>query len=1316
LIKKTKTRREDWRALDNQKDWHFHITMGRIYNVKERNVKEKIIHSLTSMTRFKKILAWLFGTLALLIMLLCILVATPKGSRWAVEQVAKRVDVRVTNIKGNLLTGLDIASIDFDKNQLQIHAEKIVFRWQPLALFYTAVSVQSFSAENIVVHLPPAKPDVKEEFDWPSFALSVRIELGGLQLRSIKIAQDNKQLVLDNISGSLSLGTFHLRATKFAVANSQFVIVTSGTMGLRYPYSLAVKSQWQFKPDVTQDIFVTGDATIGGDIKKILVNNNLTQPILLTTMGTIAPALQDKKQKPYLEINNEWPQQAIPAALLKTFNEQDKFIFLKELLTTQGQLKLQGWLDSYTLQGNAQATTIDALLSADIDAKGTYAKATPDKNMQLKWHIENFRIMSQLLADKDNAPEKSYMQLTGDISWSPSIEWNLIARGEHINTGQLFPEWPSNLQINVASQGEFKNQQDFSATNWRLIISQLNIQGELRGLKLDTQGTVDFDGKQWKTSNINIALGANQISLKGKAGKNLALEWNINAPLLNQLDPRMNGSIISSGFFNGAITDIADIADITNINGTDINGINITDNKIERSKTQPKMQMTAEINQFSWKEYSAQKLVLNLSSKLSHHYQFALDAAYLQLFGQRFSNINIKGDGSIAKHNFTGLVQSPTYGALEFNLDSGWKNKLWQGKWRNISVALKKIPRWYLSSSSAMEADASHFELGRLCLTTGTNVAIETKSILNQNSLPHSDADNNTSKLTGQPAHESNVITQESPQICMITKWDKTSGLSGSINAVAIPLRQAQTWVKPEVTLAGVVDAQLLLQAAPKQPLATEMHMQTRSAQLIYQFQGGNTEIYSLKQGKFDVALKNNQMGILFLMDWGKYGIINAANKYTLKDKKIQGNVSASLPDLAPLESLLPTLNDVQGSANAAVNIAGTIDSPQVTGNITIADGSATMPTLGLELKEISLQIISQQANLIQLNGELLSGDGRLKLKGSLNNMGAEDWHAQGNIFGDNIRIIQQTQLSATISPNLTFTANKQAINLNGSTEIPWARTAIKALPESATRVSNDVVILDSPHYATQTKAAKYIIPFYTNVILYFGDDVRFKGFGLDGQLSGKINVLKEENRQTFTTGFVAVNNGIYKAYGQELTIARGRLIFQGPYDNPGLDIRAIRTIQPATSAGQAKVAGLEIGGTLQRPKSTVFSIPSEDDSKAMALLVTGKSLDELSPGDAYAIVSAMSSLGVENESSITSDIAKFFRLDEITIKADKGLDQSALWMGKYITPRLFVRYVVGLFDQAFTLGMRYQITNKLRVEVESGKTQSVDVIYKIER
>ena len=1282
---------------------------------------KKIFYYLKSSQWIKRFFLWSFALLAIFILLLSAMVSTQSGSRWVVTHAAQMANVQLGSFKGNLLTGLDIVSLDWNKNELHIHAEKISFRWQPLALFYTAVSVQSFSAEKIRVQLPATKEAENvaepEHYNWPSLALPLRIELGGLKLHDIQVQQDNKEVLLNSINGSLSLGTFHLRINDLVVDNQQFNIATKGTMDLRYPYNLDIKSQWQYKTEA-QNIApssranMSGEAKISGDIKKITVVHNLKQPLLVTSTATIKPALHSKKQKPDADIISEWSQQDLPPAPLEDQNK-----FLKEILTTQGHLQITGWLDSYTIQGTTTEKTIESQLTTDINIKGTRNAATPSEKSSMMWQFEKVIISNEPLINIPDDPhnnslqnsysqksysQKNYLQLAGNIKWSPAINWDLTLHGEHFNTGQLFADWPSDLQINIATTGEFKNQQDFSAPNWRATISQLNIQGELRGLHLETQGTVNFDGSQWQSSNINIALGANQLYLKGKAGKDLVLEWNINAPLLNQIDPGVNGSVISSGFFNAAAID----------NNNTVND----KTKVGNDKTKTKMQMNAQINHFSWRGYSADKLILNLQSKVKDIYQLTLDADHLQLQEQRISSINIKGDGSVAQHNLTGVLQSPTYGTLDFGLDGTWKNKLWQGKWRNLSMLLKKIPRWYLSSSSIMQADQSHFELGRLCLTTAGDVTVETQSMLNQNLLPHSNVDANVlDKLTGKTTAESDVATQESPRICIASKWNSGADLLASVSAVAVPLRQAQAWFKPEVTLAGVVDAQLLLQAAANHPLSVEAHLQTRSAQLIYQFHGGNTEVYPLKEGKLDATLKNNMLYTSLVMDWGKYGVINADNKYTIADKKIQGKLSASLPDLAPLESLLPSLDDIHGAASAAIIVQGTIDNPAVTGNLTLSNGSANVPKLGLELKEISLQLASQEANLIHVNGQLLSGDGRLMLKGEIANIGAENWQCHGNIFGNGIRIIQQTQLSATISPNLTFTADTHAINLNGSTEIPWARTAIKTLPASATRASNDVTILESENYGPQQRAEKTSIPFYTNVILYFGDDVRFKGFGLDGQLTGKINVLKEQNRQTLTTGFVAINNGIYKAYGQELTIERGRLIFQGPYDNPGLDIRAIRTIETATSAGQAVVAGLEIGGTLQHPKSTVFAIPTLEDSKAMALLVTGKALDQLSTGDAYLIIAAMSSMGVENESSITADIAHFFRLDEITIKADKGLDQSSLWMGKYITPRLFVRYVVGLFDQTFTLGMRYQITNKLRIEVESGKTQSVDVIYKIE-
>ena len=73
---------------------------------------------------------------------------------------------------------------------------------------------------------------------------------------------------------------------------------------------------------------------------------------------------------------------------------------------------------------------------------------------------------------------------------------------------------------------------------------------------------------------------------------------------------------------------------------------------------------------------------------------------------------------------------------------------------------------------------------------------------------------------------------------------------------------------------------------------------------------------------------------------------------------------------------------------------------------------------------------------------------------------------------------------------------------------------------------------------------------------------------------------------------------------------------------------------------------------------------------------------------------------------------ASEFELGDVFV----GIDQSQLWVGKYLTPKLLVRYVVGIFDQAFSFGIEYQLTDNFRIEAESGETKSVDVVYKIER
>jgi translocation and assembly module TamB len=1259
---------------------------------------------LKALSRLKKILLSIFLSFSILVALLSCLMATQLGSHWVVRTLANMANVQLGTLQGNLITGLDVASVDFKQDEFSLHADKLSFRWQPLGLFYSAVAVQSLSAENLKISLPPRKnePD-PENYPWPSLAQPVRIKLQRINLHNINIYQGDTHIPITALQGNLSLGTFHLRTSDLTLTHPQASLQLNGSMGLRYPYDVNVDSQWTFNNGGKPADKYVGNLKLTGDIKTLKLQNQLSQPLQLATTATISPALRQPKVQPKAEVKLEWAEQAllpewVDALKLNQIAETAigknsvKGVVAKGATTkdatTKGTITASGWLNTFKVNSQIQLKGINKSFYLTGDAQGQYD--LQKKSLHTK--INTVTLSDKSLDVKNQGENTIHLtgDLIGDFKSAKKWRWNINLNTEHFNLNHFIADWPSDIQLALNAQGSFESVPVNSETSGlKLAFSNIDGRGELRGLSVSARGDLSYDGASWNSSDANLAIGANQLMLKGQAGNDLALEWKINAPLLGQIDPSISGSIISSGLISG-------------------------------DKKNPRIKITAQVERLLWRDYAVENVSLNLKPQTATaDYDFLLAAKHVQWKAQSFSHIDIKGAGTLAQHKLEGKMDSPTLGTASLTLDSSWKDEIWRGQWREFIFGLKKVPRWTLASASPMHIDARqintrgdklNMDLGRLCLTTARSRFVQKASALNANNLPHSDLKNTlASALAGGENQLSAIEVQDYPEVCMTSRWNNSQGFQLDGTVKALPIDQFQAWFKPEVILKGVLDGNINLRALPAKSPVLDAQLQARDAQFLYQFQGGDIKIYPLQSGKLNANLKNDQFSSALLLDWAQYGTINATGKYNLKDKKIQGKLGAALNDLAPLESLLPFLNKVVGSASADLNFSGSASKPEVVGNIKVIKGGANLPKLGLVLRDFDLQVNSQSSGNLHLDGQVTSGEGTLMVKGDLENFGTPQWAWQSNIYGANIRFVEQPQLIATLSPNLKLSANANAINLTGSTEIPWARAIVKTLPASATRVSADVTVIENEHMVQNDFVGKKSIPLFTNIILYFGDDVRFKGFGLDTQLLGKVNVLKEENRQTFVTGFVAVGKGNYKAYGQDLVIERGRLIFQGPYDNPGLDIRAVRVMNDGS-------AGLEIGGTLQHPKSTVFAVPSRSDSEAMAMLLTGKPLSQSSQADAYSLIGAIGSLGMDRGQSMTSDIASMFRIDEIAIKSDKGFEQSELWMGKYVTPKLFIRYMVGLFDQAFALGVRYEINDKLRLEAESGKTQSVDVIYKIER
>lgn len=428
----------------------------------------------------------------------------------------------------------------------------------------------------------------------------------------------------------------------------------------------------------------------------------------------------------------------------------------------------------------------------------------------------------------------------------------------------------------------------------------------------------------------------------------------------------------------------------------------------------------------------------------------------------------------------------------------------------------------------------------------------------------------------------------------------------------------------------------------------------------------------------------------------------------------IDGELTAMLPSLRVIEMFAPQLANVRGRADMRANVRGTLDAPQVNGEFRASDLATDVPELGLTLKSGTLTVTPQSLDAFKIAGTITSGSGQLQLSGDATTAGNVNMRVNGKQF----QAADIPSANVVIDPDLDFVRTADGMRLTGSLKIPAATIDLQKLPkkEHTQNVSADVVVIDAK---TQEQVQAESAPLSADINVTLGEKVKLAGYGLDAKVDGQLDVKERPGTPTTGSGEVRVA-GTYKAYGQDLTIKQGQLLFAGtPIDNPRLSIVAVREIEGGDVEDADVTAGLRITGSAQSPQLTVFSEPAMSQSDALAYLVTGKPLSEVGHGDGDGdmLQTAARSLGTAAGGLLAKNIGKRLGVDEVGIKDDEAIGGAALTVGQYLSPRLYLSYGIGLFDPGEVITLRYKISKELAVEALNGPEDSrAGIEYRTER
>ncbi len=600
----------------------------------------------------------------------------------------------------------------------------------------------------------------------------------------------------------------------------------------------------------------------------------------------------------------------------------------------------------------------------------------------------------------------------------------------------------------------------------------------------------------------------------------------------------------------------------------------------------------------------------------------------------RVENLELALKGTCEDHRLElnasgvrGSVDLAAGGRLADCLEGGLE---WRGELARLYLGETVAGDWRLAGPMplAFSAGRVHIETG--CLTT----AADTPARL---CLDHVEAG-----ASGRVATRVEQVPMDLLLLPLDPVFSLTTPLSGQIEAAWTPAGLAR------------VDGQLALGSGDLQAIGDDEELLTIDSVRL-DFEPG-------EDAGLTISLQARLEGQTTVS-----GQAHVADLRELADTRLQGEARLDLPDIAAFAHLIPRVDRIGGAASGRVEVAGPITGPSISGRVAIDRGELVHAPFGLNIHDIHLTL-SGSADRATLEGRAQSGDGQLSLSGQARLLD-EGWRLESRIEGEQFRFAGADWLELTASPQVSLNVRPDEVHIDGDIHIDHLRGGLP--PGAAERVqpSPDIEVAGErdEQEATETAARRRV---EGRLGIDLGDDASLAMEGFRTELAGGLELVWSGPPRPEARGVIRLPDGAYRAYGQNLEISDGEVIFSGqPIDNPRLDIRAVRDI---FGDPEVETAGVEISGSARNPHIELYTDPPTSQEKALAYVVTGSDFDQAG-------------------------------------------GQGALNVGFYLLPRLFVSYGLGLFETGNVLSGRYELSTRWGVRVVSGERDTgVDLSYTI--
>ncbi|WP_455219437.1 translocation/assembly module TamB domain-containing protein, partial [Kaarinaea lacus] len=848
------------------------------------------------------------------------------------------------------------------------------------------------------------------------------------------------------------------------------------------------------------------------------------------------------------------------------------------------------------------------------------------------------------------------------LDWSQGFQWQAALTVKDANPAVQWQQLEGRLNGTVTGKGNHQENE------WLITGDIKNLSGTFRSYPVSGSSLYKASSKEYAFSDLHLRSGTNSLDgsitisdYLGDTDTQVKSNWKLNAKNLAQLLPDAAGSLVSSGKAFGNLKS-------------------------------PSIDAVASANKYKYQTYTFSKADLKAKANLQRDEKLEVQ---FNVEGGAISDNTIESfvfniSGTTHSHAMKAKAKLKEIDAIQLRAQGGYRDDQWDGQLAAFEINTSKFGNWKLAEPVALTASDRRMLLRNACLSLETRPS----------------------------------------QVCIDLDSDTYNKFDIGTKITKLPIDLFRNLLPERFTaINGVVEGsgQLLIDSS-----------QIKTLDLTLASDGGdlthtliNDKPTAIHFNKLSVIAKKQKQSIKLStkMDLQETGQTSAwltlTNISAISDFKtdppISGEITSTINDLSLLPLLIPEIQSIEGKVSSQFSISGTLTAPKITGQSKLLAERITLPLVGLELKNTEINTQSTESRKVSIEGVSHSGEGKITIKGEIPDYFAENLLIKLDISGERFLAVKTPDIEMEMSPKISLILEGNTVNMDG--EVFVDRAKISPIDTyTVLTPSSDVVFIDPKSKATQQEPYKLL----GSLRLKLSEQVYVQTSGFNGRITGELLIKESASDVTLATGELLIKDGRYTASVEgdnipsllisiaqkELLIDESKLIFaSSPVDNPRLDIRARRP------TGTEVIVGVDIKGHANNPQIVLFSEPAMDQADILAYLTLGYPLSEASKNDGQYLARIASSIGLVGGEKLAKSIANEFGIDEVYIQSQDTTQQAQLVLGKYLSPKLYIRYAVGIGEAVDTLQIQYKLTDRWILRTETDETQKgTDLIYTIDK